>query len=729
MADSFDAYHEWLGIAPRDQPPNHYRLLGIELYEAKANVIDSAADRQMAHLRTFQTGARSKLCQELLNRVSTARVLLLNVQKKAAYDVQLEKQLAGSRSEPRIARAIPLNQPASTAVSVPLPPSAAPVPRVSLPAAAPFDPAAGAPQISSAPSHRRGHRKQNTLWLALGIGGALLGIVAVIAAIAMMGGDDQTANLGDSVRPPQDIPADESGNSPAPENTTPAADPPEKPPKEKQPDEKNPDEVDPADKEPMVDPDDPFKVVDNKDPADGDPPKVDPLPPVIKRPAKPPIPTAAAQEAAEAKVRDIFDLDAAIGLAARAKLAREILTTAKDTADEPASQYVMLRMVRDMSAFHGDYAAAERAIGEMHQRFEVDVIAMRSEALVQALAAKKVPTGHRKRVVREALRVVRECHEADRYEEAKKNIAAALKSATSLRSRDLLVNIRRLRDDGEVLAKQYEAVRGAFETLKTKPDDPAANTSAGKYLCYVKADWKRGLAMLIKGNDAVLKDLAASEQRGVSKRDEQLVLADAWWDIAEQQPSHRSSALRKHAAGWYRKVLPKLTGLKKARVSKRLDAVLEAERKSVSLSSIDRIVLWNQHNSDSHNTGTLECNVILFRDGKSVWAVKRVRVPWERNLAKSIALKVPRVKADRCRVEVTRIYRDAGGFAEVQIFSGKENIALGAPVTASAPYGIDDPRTCDKITDGILSSAKHRVGYWLTKLGDPTGWAEIDLSK
>ena len=29
MADSYDAYHEWLGIAPREQPPNLYRLLGI----------------------------------------------------------------------------------------------------------------------------------------------------------------------------------------------------------------------------------------------------------------------------------------------------------------------------------------------------------------------------------------------------------------------------------------------------------------------------------------------------------------------------------------------------------------------------------------------------------------------------------------------------------------------------------------------------------------------------
>ena len=101
MADSFDAYHQWLGIAPRDQPPNHYRLLGIDLYEEGANVIDSAADRQMAHLRTFQTGARGKLCEELLNRVSAARVLLLDAEQKAVYAIALEKQRAGTRPRPR----------------------------------------------------------------------------------------------------------------------------------------------------------------------------------------------------------------------------------------------------------------------------------------------------------------------------------------------------------------------------------------------------------------------------------------------------------------------------------------------------------------------------------------------------------------------------------------------------------------------------------------------------
>jgi hypothetical protein len=67
VSQAFDPYHRWLGIPPKDQPPHHYRLLGIEAFEEDADVIESAADRQMKHVRSFQTGSRSRFSQQLLN--------------------------------------------------------------------------------------------------------------------------------------------------------------------------------------------------------------------------------------------------------------------------------------------------------------------------------------------------------------------------------------------------------------------------------------------------------------------------------------------------------------------------------------------------------------------------------------------------------------------------------------------------------------------------------------
>src|SRR5688500_13890835 len=95
MSDAFDPYYKWLGIPPREQPANHYRLLTINLFESDLQVIEAAADRQMAFLRTLQTSQHVQDAQKLLNEVSQARVCLLNVSKKAEYDAALRKLEAG----------------------------------------------------------------------------------------------------------------------------------------------------------------------------------------------------------------------------------------------------------------------------------------------------------------------------------------------------------------------------------------------------------------------------------------------------------------------------------------------------------------------------------------------------------------------------------------------------------------------------------------------------------
>ena len=75
MTKDFDPYHKWLGIPPRDQPADHYRLLGVERFEDDADVLSLAADQRMNFLRSFQNGERAKLSQQLLNEIAAARDL------------------------------------------------------------------------------------------------------------------------------------------------------------------------------------------------------------------------------------------------------------------------------------------------------------------------------------------------------------------------------------------------------------------------------------------------------------------------------------------------------------------------------------------------------------------------------------------------------------------------------------------------------------------------------
>jgi hypothetical protein len=93
MNQKFDPYYKWLGIPPKDQPPNHYRLLGIEVFEADREVIDAASNRLMAYLHELASGDDEGHSQRLLNEISTARTTLLNKSDKQEYDIQLRGKI------------------------------------------------------------------------------------------------------------------------------------------------------------------------------------------------------------------------------------------------------------------------------------------------------------------------------------------------------------------------------------------------------------------------------------------------------------------------------------------------------------------------------------------------------------------------------------------------------------------------------------------------------------
>lgn len=123
MSIGFDPYHRWLGIPAEEQPAHHYRLLAIRAFESDPDVIQNAADQRMAHLRHYQAGRHAELCARILNELAAAKVCLLDRRKKAAYDEQLRRALAGQGAAPVPLRAVPVAAPAPPPM---LPPEAAP---------------------------------------------------------------------------------------------------------------------------------------------------------------------------------------------------------------------------------------------------------------------------------------------------------------------------------------------------------------------------------------------------------------------------------------------------------------------------------------------------------------------------------------------------------------------------------------------------------------------------
>ncbi|TVS16279.1 MAG: hypothetical protein EA424_14505 [Planctomycetaceae bacterium] len=107
MSEVFDPYHRWLGIPPEDQPPDHYRLLGIARFETDREVIDSVAMRHMLFLQEIADGPHVPQAQQLLNELAAARRCLLDADRKAAYDAGLKEQLADSIPAPPVSGSVP----------------------------------------------------------------------------------------------------------------------------------------------------------------------------------------------------------------------------------------------------------------------------------------------------------------------------------------------------------------------------------------------------------------------------------------------------------------------------------------------------------------------------------------------------------------------------------------------------------------------------------------------
>lgn len=201
MSENFDPYHKWLGIPREDQPPHHYRLLGIELFEDDPDVIDAAADRQMTHVQTYKTGKHSKLSQRLLNELAAARVSLLRPELRTSYDANLRSQLAQQAGPSTSPTRAP--EPTNNPVLVPPVASSGDVHKPSRLAPIPIrsSPAQGTTTSAQHSIHRRWNARRDSathLWRKYGVlCGLPLATILISLALYLRSSESDSARLPD----------------------------------------------------------------------------------------------------------------------------------------------------------------------------------------------------------------------------------------------------------------------------------------------------------------------------------------------------------------------------------------------------------------------------------------------------------------------------------------------------------------------------------------------------
>jgi hypothetical protein len=297
------------------------------------------------------------------------------------------------------------------------------------------------------------------------------------------------------------------------------------------------------------------------------------------------VPDAAAQERALKLVRDLFK-DKALAATTSEKqkaLAEELLQKAQSTKDDAATQYVLFEEAGRFAIRAKDADLASQVIEEMGATFNVDAFDLKVKSLM-VIGKSLGPHEQSAAIAGSLLVLMEEAGTKDEFDTAKELGAMATDLARKSKDSALLketVARQKAITKSMLEVKQAQAeVASAVDVLAKNPTDDAANLAVGRYYCFIKNQWNKGIPMLALGNDPALKDLALKELKGPMGDTERANVGDAWWDLGEKQGELARNRLKGHAAYWYQQALSGLTGLAKETVEKRLGEMEAVEATS-----------------------------------------------------------------------------------------------------------------------------------------------------
>jgi len=292
---------------------------------------------------------------------------------------------------------------------------------------------------------------------------------------------------------------------------------------------------------------------------------------------KSPVPSEATRQEALELVKEIFGKERENAKTSEQKqaLATKLLESTNESTDD-TNRYMLLEVAREVAAEAGDVQLAFRAIDATADRYDVDAYKLRGAAL-SAAAESATLREHRSAIASLSLQLIDQAVEKDDFVAAKYLGGIAGDAARKAREYALAKQILERNKEVEEMAQAYADVQDALATLNSSPVDPDANLAVGKYNCFIKGNWDRGLPMLALGSEEKLKRLGLNELQDMPDTEGQMALGDGWWDLASANDGVAREQLESRAGYWYQRVLPYLTGLAEERVAKRLEELTSSD--------------------------------------------------------------------------------------------------------------------------------------------------------
>jgi predicted Ser/Thr protein kinase len=250
-------------------------------------------------------------------------------------------------------------------------------------------------------------------------------------------------------------------------------------------------------------------------------------------------------------------------------LAVKLIGESARAKEDPALYYVHLSEARDLAVQAGDADWALVSIEVLSQSFAVDVKAERTKALA-ALGRGAVGPRDLRAIADSCLRFASADLANDEYDDALHLLSQAEGLARRAQDGALVSTAQERSREAAALRREYAIVRPSIETLQKKPEDPAANLAVGRFRCFQKQDWARGLPCLARGAEEELRALALKDLEGAgAPLETRVALAESWWTLGEK-PGPAKGKTQERAVFWYKHAWPGLQGTARERVRERI---------------------------------------------------------------------------------------------------------------------------------------------------------------
>ncbi len=289
-------------------------------------------------------------------------------------------------------------------------------------------------------------------------------------------------------------------------------------------------------------------------------------------PARIPVPSDLQIEQAKLIFKELYEAEylKAKSRQEKANFARKMIGNVEQVKDDPASHYVLLRIVMDVAIAGGSDDLALSTLQELDRTYvlpDANIVLNTLKRIAQTQSSRSS-----RKLIEFAEELTDASYDAEDYDTALNFIQIAVTSAKNSGDGDLNDRLTSRVAEIEEARTAFRASERALETLDKEPDDRLARLNLAKYLCFVKNNWLDGLPILASSGDQRIQQIAKLDLAGPSSAEKLLEVADGWWDLSESASALQQRSMRQRAAIWYNLALPQLSpGFLKIKIERRLE--------------------------------------------------------------------------------------------------------------------------------------------------------------